>query len=369
MKKCSGHTAVELALYEECQIMLNKPDKVVIIAGTNDLSYAYQAGTFCPDEIAENILNAGRVGLHHSIPVIISGLFVRKNQQMNKCTQDVNKILKQRCEEEGFTYMDQGKIKEKHISPDGLHLGNEGSRILMSTILKTLNPSTTLSTQQNKPVINQNSSLRYQVNNIETEEVSTEEEEESEVEDEILNIRPGLRSYSNTVEEGEKAMIFSTSITKGIDVRRFNKAFDRGTADFERFPGKKAHHLKNYLKTHLEEKRPNCVILQGGGNDLPSSTPVADIADDLLEAAGTCKRFGVKKICIGGVPARPGLQKRCYELNRILERRCKARNYVFINNKHVLLAHLYDNVHLDDHGSAILANNYLDVLNTPIVRR
>ena len=96
---------------------------------------------------------------------------------------------------------------------------------------------------------------------------------------------------------------------------------------------------------------------------------MSEIADDLLEAATTCKRFGVQKICIGGVTSRTGMQKRCIELNKILERRCKARNFIFIKNNNVLLSHLYDGVHTDKNGSVILANNYLEVLNTPIVRR
>ena len=94
---------------------------------------------------------------------------------------------------------------------------------------------------------------------------------------------------------------------------------------------------------------------------------LADIAEELLEAGAICKRYGVEKICIGGVPVRPGVQGRCYDLNRILSRRCRARNYVFIDNKYIFLGHLYDDVHLNHHGVRVLANNYLDVLNVAIV--
>ena len=147
----------------------------------------------------------------------------------------------------------------------------------------------------------------------------------------------------------------------------FNSFYNNGTAEFKRFPGKKARHLKHDIKDILEKERPNTVILQSGGNDLQTSTTLADIADELLEAGAICKRYGVEKICIGGVPARPGVQGRCYDLNRILSRRCRARNYVFIDNKYIFLGHLYDDVHLNHHGIKVLANNYLDVLNVAIV--
>ena len=111
------------------------------------------------------------------------------------------------------------------------------------------------------------------------------------------------------------------------------------------------------------------MIIQGTGNDLPTSTPVSKIADDLLEAATTCKRFGVERICIGGVTTRPGLQGRCIKLNAILERRCRTRNFIFIKNNHIFLGHLYDDVHLNNFGSKILANNYLDVLNPAVISR
>ena len=239
----------------------------------------------------------------------------------------------------------------------------------MRTIVETLQPPTPkTSTKPNRPALNQGS-LRFNNNGYDLEEISTDEESESDQESDIVRVSPGVRSYRDTVNEGEQAIVFSTSITKGIDVRRFNNAYENGTAEFQRFPGKTAGNFKNCLWKHLDEKRPNAVIIQAGGNDLPTSTPLSEIADNLIEAAGMCRRFGVQKICIGGVITRPGLQKRCIELNKILVRRCKSHRYDFINNNRIFLGHLYDEVHLDDFGTDILANNYLDVLCTPIIRR
>ena len=305
----------------------------------------------------------------------LSGLFVRRNRRLNKCTQEVNKILAERCEEEGFTYIDQSAIKVKDLTKsDGLHLGFQGSRKLMSTLVETINPKKTSLKKKEKPQVN-HTSLRFHNNNYEHEEISTDEEESEGEEEEsgnengsVLNYKPGVRSYRDVVEEGEKTVVFSNSITKGINADRFNNAY-RGTAEFIRFTGKKAQHMKNDIKEHLEKIRPDSVIIQSGGNDLATSAPTADIAEQLIEAAAVCQRFGVSKICIGGVVTRPGLQGRCININNTLRRRCRARNYVFIENNFIFLNHLYDNVHLDEHGSKILADNYLDVLEPPIVRQ
>ena len=133
IKKFPGQTAVEIAMYTECQIQLNKPDQIMVIAGTNDISFAHQADTFCAEEIAEKIIEVGKVGSKHGVPIIVSGLFVRrKYNAMNRCIKAVNEILLQRCQEEGFEFMSQDNIKERDIyRGDGLHLGKEGSAKLM----------------------------------------------------------------------------------------------------------------------------------------------------------------------------------------------------------------------------------------------
>ena len=54
-------------------------------------------------------------------------------------------------------------------------------------------------------------------------------------------------------------------MTKQIGVERFNNCFNSGTARFQRFHGGKARHFKDYLPTHLNEEKPDTVILQVGG--------------------------------------------------------------------------------------------------------
>ena len=173
---------------------------------------------------------------------------------------------------------------------------------------------------------------------------------------------PGHRTYSETLKGEKKATIFSTSITKGIKASAFNQDYENGKAQFQLFRGKKAMHIKHYIKSHLEEEVPDQVLIHEGGNDLPDPIPINDLAHHIIEAGEISRRYGVKEVYIAGVTARPGLQRRCYKLNDMLEQLCKKRNFIYVNNDNISLSHLYDGVHIGDAGSKILAKNYLQSL-------
>ena len=80
---------------------------------------------------------------------------------------------------------------------------------------------------------------------------------------------PGEHLYSDKVKGLKTTMVFSTSITKGINVQEFNDAVVNGRAEFHKFRGKKAQHIKHYIKSHLSIERPDRVVIHIGGNDLP----------------------------------------------------------------------------------------------------
>ena len=141
-----------------------------------------------------------------------------------------------------------------------------------------------------------------------------------------------------------------------------------GTAEIVRFKGKKAEHIKNYVKSHLSLDKPDTVIIQAGGNDLQSEgrsrpTPVENIADHLVETGETCRRYGAKRIFIGGVTSRKGLQRECFALNDEIKKKCARHGFTFIDNSNISVTHLTDGVHLSDCGSEILKRNFLDALN------
>ena len=135
--------------------------------------------------------------------------------------------------------------------------------------------------------------------------------------------------------------------------------------------GGKARNIKRYIVSHLEEERPDSVIILAGGNDLPTSRnnplPVLRIANDIMEIGIACKKFNVSNIFISSVLPRQlvYLQKRRKELNGILRNLCIVHNFVFIDNENIILREhiLKDGVHLNDSGTILLARNFLNNLN------
>ena len=172
-------------------------------------------------------------------------------------------------------------------------------------------------------------------------------------------------------------MIFSSSITRGINPNGFNKKLEGGSATFHKFNGKKAHHIRQYIPVHLEEeghlgRKVDSVVIVAGGNDIPmgkfNSMPVSKIADNLIEAGLLCKEeYGVEHVYISSVLPRTSVyyQLRRKELNNSLKERCRSYGFTFIDNANIILKHHIgpDGVHLNKAGSSLLCRNFHRYLN------
>ena len=174
------------------------------------------------------------------------------------------------------------------------------------------------------------------------------------------------------VKQGPEICVFSTSITKNIRKKEINDMYvGEGTISFRRFHGAIARDVKKYIGVHLEEETPESVIIQTGGNDLPTPRsnpiPVTEIAVDIIKSGLLCKRAGVKNIYIGGVLLRRPhyTQARCRELNDILKGESKNHGFIYIDNSNIDMNHVQsDGVHLTYEGSNILRDNYCFYLNS-----
>ena len=183
---------------------------------------------------------------------------------------------------------------------------------------------------------------------------------------------PGNRNYNEVVKQGREICIYSTSITKGIKKKDINDLYvGEGTISFRRFHGAIARDVKKYIGVHMEEESPASVIIQTGGNDLPTPRsnplPVSEIAVEIIKSGLLCQRAGVENIYVGGVLLRRPYytQARCRELNDILREECKKHGFIFIDNSNINMGHVQDDgVHLTHEGSEILRDNYSFYLNS-----
>ena len=168
-----------------------------------------------------------------------------------------------------------------------------------------------------------------------------------------------------TAHQEKKLLVVSTSITKDIDQRRFNSCYGDGDVRFQKFHGGKVRHIKSYVSTHVEEEKPDAVLLQMGGNDVGGRIPIVTIANDIVDIGLLCRSKDVGTIFVGGVTTRrnESAKEKIDELNYCLKGLCKLNNFIFIDNSNITHDNLYDGVHLNKDGVSILANNYLDTLN------
>lgn len=188
----------------------------------------------------------------------------------------------------------------------------------------------------------------------------------------------GLGKHENGREEAvavdqknkpltRKTVIFSSSITRGINPHGFNKVYT-GTAKFERFHGRTARDIKLYIPIHLMREQYDSAVIAAGGNDLSNdSVPIDTVATDIIEAGLACKNFHVKNVFICSVLPRQltRYQARRRTLNNILRNLCTMFGFTFIDNEDITLnEHIdRDGVHLTKNGSSAFCKNIAKYLN------
>ena len=136
-KRFPGHTAEEIAFYATKPLSDNKPDKVIIVAGTNDLTRAvYDKGTIDEYEVVQSLMKIGRAAREHGAKKIyVSSIMTRRGYRYCEGIKKVNDLLYMACVAEDFLFMDHADITMAHISADGIHLNAHGTAILFYNIL------------------------------------------------------------------------------------------------------------------------------------------------------------------------------------------------------------------------------------------
>jgi hypothetical protein len=140
-KRFPGHTAEEIAFYVSKPFCDNKPDRVVIVAGTNDLTRSlYGQGTVDEFEVCDSVLKIGRAAREQGARKIhVSSIMARRGYKYQEVVTRVNDLLYMACVAEDFIFMDQADIKMAHVSSDGVHLNSHGTSILFFNILSVFN--------------------------------------------------------------------------------------------------------------------------------------------------------------------------------------------------------------------------------------
>ena len=122
--------------YSDYTLDNEKPDTIIVMAGTNDVSYDSSNGKQAdPENIACRIIDIGRNAKENGVSrVFINGLIKRKGTFHNNIINRVNLYLRNKCCGENFYFIDNSDIQISDLC-DGLHLNDEGNTKFMRNLL------------------------------------------------------------------------------------------------------------------------------------------------------------------------------------------------------------------------------------------
>ena len=136
-----GATTKRLLHYSLPTLKEENPEVVVIHVGCNNLSSKKgEVLSVNVNEVADDIIKIGKACYDNGVSkVFISSLVYNKNFNKQKLINEVNGILKEKCQTYGFTFIDNDNIKKEHLWKDGTHLNENGKIILANNYIRNLN--------------------------------------------------------------------------------------------------------------------------------------------------------------------------------------------------------------------------------------
>ena len=109
------------------------PDLYILHGGGNDLSSIKN-----PEEIASELMNLATNLKTDTNDVIVSSIITRKDK-FNEKGIEVNNLLRLKCRQLSFGFIDNSNLGFKHLNNSGIHLNYLGTNALANNFLKVIN--------------------------------------------------------------------------------------------------------------------------------------------------------------------------------------------------------------------------------------
>ena len=137
VNKHPGATAEEIGYYSMLPLDRNRPENVIIVAGSNDISREFQETRSVNEQnVVGNIIAIAKNAKHMGAKnVYVSSVLVRQGPHFKNIIKRTNSLLEQSCRHEGIHFLDHSDINYLHLNDDGLHCNNYGHAILKMNIL------------------------------------------------------------------------------------------------------------------------------------------------------------------------------------------------------------------------------------------
>ena len=177
---------------------------------------------------------------------------------------------------------------------------------------------------------------------------------------------PGSSTYSGISKHGRKICVIGDSHIKRIKRNDFNKELRHGKAFFRSFNGENAKQLRHYIIPTLIDDKPDTIVIHVGTNDILNHANHEDIARSIISTGLDCKSNGANEVLISSILVKknPNLNAIVRRVNDMLRDLCEKNGFSFICNDAITTNYLWkDGVHLQDMGTHILSNRFLELLN------
>ena len=135
VKNLPGGTT-EKALEEIKDLIADKPDCIIIHAGTNDITN----GINSLNSVKKIVKDAKKSSPNTKL--VFSSILIRKDKKgISKNVTDINSRLKNYCQQKHLNFIDNSNIMEEHLGNRKLHLNERGNSVLANNFIKYLRSS------------------------------------------------------------------------------------------------------------------------------------------------------------------------------------------------------------------------------------
>ena len=142
-----------------------------------------------------------------------------------------------------------------------------------------------------------------------------------------------------------------------------NQYITNGYAYRKNFPGATPKDIAHYCLPTLIDDKPDTCIIHVGTNSLNIENPT-EIVNDILNIVEICRSYGVNDIYVSGITYRENFQELVSGTNNLLRKKQLLNHFSFIENDNISAAHIWrDKLHLNENGTIVLANNFIQRVN------
>ena len=170
------------------------------------------------------------------------------------------------------------------------------------------------------------------------------------------------RSSSQTQNKTRTTIICGDSMVKNIKSWKLKRSCNRGERIFvNSFLGANVHEMRTYCKTSIE-KKPDCLIIHCGTNELKTNKSDVEISTEIISLAKSIETQGIQPIVSGLIARGDNYEEKRARTNLILQDMCKEENLLFVEHENIKAnEHLNrSRLHLNKFGDSMLAVSLLE---------